>query len=223
MRTVTWLHISDFHFRECEKQPRQTVLSAMLEDITTRCKNGMTVDFILVTGDLAFSGIDSEYNLVSNFLSDLSTATSLSHEGHTKLEIAPFLKVARKRGITDAGIQAFYDYESDQDVDVDVPRIPLEGYRDYDLFRESLGIIYIDFRRDIYSDVVEYTRDGTQWKPINQDIEDAIKSEIEKREAHIVKTKKDGEKHVPLHWGRDKWQQYRNTRTYEHQVNTFTE
>ena len=151
------------------------------------------------------------------------TAHRLFHEGYTKLEIAPFLKVARERGITDAEIQAFYDSENDQDVDLDVRRIPLEGYRDYTLFLESLGIIYVDFRRDVYSDRVEYTKDGSRWQPITQDLEDEIKSEIEIRVAHVVKTKKEGEKHVPLHWGRDKWQQYRNTRTSKHRVNTFTE
>ena len=77
MRTVTWLHISDFHFRESEKWPQKAVLSAMLADISRRCATGLVVDFVLATGDLAFSGRDSEYGLVESFLGKLSAATGL--------------------------------------------------------------------------------------------------------------------------------------------------
>ena len=74
MRAVTWLHISDFHFRESEERPQKAVLSAMLEDITRRCESGLVVDFVLATGDLAFSGKDSEYDLVEEFFGQLSAA-----------------------------------------------------------------------------------------------------------------------------------------------------
>ena len=80
MRAVTWLHISDFHFRESEERPRKAVLSAMLEDITRRCETGLVVDFVLVTGDLAFSGQDSEYHLVEEFFGQLSVAIGLQCE-----------------------------------------------------------------------------------------------------------------------------------------------
>lgn len=80
MRAVTWLHISDFHFRESEERPRKAVLSAMLEDITRRCETGLVVDFVLVTGDLAFSGQDSEYHLVEEFFGHLSVAIGLQCE-----------------------------------------------------------------------------------------------------------------------------------------------
>ena len=80
MRAVTWLHISDFHFRESEERPRKAVLSAMLEDITRRCETGVVVDFVLVTGDLAFSGQHSEYHLVEEFFDQLSVAIGLQCE-----------------------------------------------------------------------------------------------------------------------------------------------
>ncbi len=77
MRAVTWLHISDFHFCENEGWSQNVVLSSMLEDITRRCKNGLMVDFILATGDFAFSGKESEYDLVAAFLGELSTTVNL--------------------------------------------------------------------------------------------------------------------------------------------------
>lgn len=77
MRAVTWLHISDFHLRESEEWPQRAVMSAMLDDITRRCAAGLAVDFVLATGDLAFSGEESEYDLVAGFFSELSAAIKL--------------------------------------------------------------------------------------------------------------------------------------------------
>ena len=64
MREISWLHISDFHLCERETWAQNAVLSAMLEDIKRRCDNGLVVDFVLATGDLVFSGEESQYNLV---------------------------------------------------------------------------------------------------------------------------------------------------------------
>ena len=80
MRAVTWLHISDFHLRESEAWPQKAVLSAMLKDIERRCAAGLVVDFVLATGDLAFSGQESEYGLVASFFGELSAATGLPCE-----------------------------------------------------------------------------------------------------------------------------------------------
>ena len=77
MRPITWLHISDFHFREEETWAQNTVLRAMLDDIQRRCENGLQVDFVLATGDLAYSGDEKQYVLVRDFLSDLSSTTNL--------------------------------------------------------------------------------------------------------------------------------------------------
>ena len=78
MRAVTWLHISDFHLRESEEWSQNFVLSAMLEDIARRCENGLIVDFVLATGDFAFSGKEFEYDLVTAFMSDLSSTAELN-------------------------------------------------------------------------------------------------------------------------------------------------
>ena len=77
MRPLTWLHISDFHFREEERWAQNTVLRSMLDDIQRRCDGGLEVDFVLVTGDLAYSGDVSQYALAGLFLSDLSTTANL--------------------------------------------------------------------------------------------------------------------------------------------------
>ena len=78
MRAVNWLHISDLHLRKGNTSSQDAVLSAMLEDLTQRCESGLAVDFALVTGDLAFSGQNAEYELVGTFFRRLSYATGLS-------------------------------------------------------------------------------------------------------------------------------------------------
>ena len=78
MRVVRWLHISDLHMREAENAQRQAVLSAMLEDIRNRSTTEGQFDFLVVTGDLAFSGQRSEYELVAEFLDELAASIGLS-------------------------------------------------------------------------------------------------------------------------------------------------
>lgn len=80
MRTICWLHISDFHLNEKQSKPQQAVLTAMLDDIKRRCGDGSTFDFILATGDLAFSGKEVEYNRVNTFFNDLSVAAGVPRD-----------------------------------------------------------------------------------------------------------------------------------------------
>ena len=63
-----------------EDAPRQAVLSAMLENINRRTAMGEKMDFVLATGDLAFSGKRSEYELVAGFLGDLVGLAGVSPE-----------------------------------------------------------------------------------------------------------------------------------------------
>ncbi len=55
-------------------------MSAMLENIEDQCANGLVIDFILATGDIAFSGKDSEYDLAELFINKLSVAARLPCE-----------------------------------------------------------------------------------------------------------------------------------------------
>ena len=56
MRPIQWLHVSDFHLRESEVWSQDAVLAAMVDDIKRRVAEGAKFDFVLATGDLAFSG-----------------------------------------------------------------------------------------------------------------------------------------------------------------------
>ncbi|MBI5603966.1 MAG: SUMF1/EgtB/PvdO family nonheme iron enzyme [Deltaproteobacteria bacterium] len=83
MSKITWLHLSDLHFRVDESNKNHTwdqdlVLKKLLEDIRQRREeNAIFPDFIVVTGDVAFSGSKEEYTLAKAFLDDLLKAAGL--------------------------------------------------------------------------------------------------------------------------------------------------
>lgn len=80
MRPITWLHISDFHLREQHAGPQDAVLSSMLADIALRRKAGISFDFILASGDLAFSGKGAEYGLTASFFDEMSAVSDVPRE-----------------------------------------------------------------------------------------------------------------------------------------------
>lgn len=66
---ITLVHLSDFHFR-CDKHNHcLDFVDEISAAITSRLCG--TIVIIVVTGDIAFSGIDSEYNISLNFFEDL--------------------------------------------------------------------------------------------------------------------------------------------------------
>jgi predicted MPP superfamily phosphohydrolase len=76
-RPICWLHISDIHMRVTTTWSQDVVLKAMCDDIERRRKDGISADFILVTGDLAFSGQADEYKLVASFFDALVSASGV--------------------------------------------------------------------------------------------------------------------------------------------------
>jgi 3',5'-cyclic AMP phosphodiesterase CpdA len=79
--TLTWLHLSDLHFRESRAYDENIVLQALLRDVTERIRDdGLRPDFAVITGDLAFSGKPAEYALATRFLDELLKTTGLSRQ-----------------------------------------------------------------------------------------------------------------------------------------------
>ena len=78
---LTWLHISDLHFRTSTTYNANVVLQALLSDIRERIqKDNLHPDFIVVTGDIAFSGQPAEYALARTFFEELLDKTDLTRE-----------------------------------------------------------------------------------------------------------------------------------------------
>ena len=80
MRRISWLHISDLHMSVREAWSQDVLLRAMCEQIARQRSEGMVADFILLTGDLAFSGKAEEYVLVAEFLDALCAAAQVPKE-----------------------------------------------------------------------------------------------------------------------------------------------
>jgi 3',5'-cyclic AMP phosphodiesterase CpdA len=87
MSTLTWLHLSDLHFRAETSYDENIVLRALLRDVEERIgRDGLHPDFVAVTGDIAFSGRPDQYTLARSFLDDLLAATGL---GKDRLFLVP--------------------------------------------------------------------------------------------------------------------------------------
>jgi len=80
MRPVCWLHISDIHLSSRETWSQDVVLEAMRKQIEAQRQQGTTADFILLTGDIAFSGQTKEYALAVDFLDALCAASGVPKE-----------------------------------------------------------------------------------------------------------------------------------------------
>ena len=91
---VTWIHLSDLHFRlppahteDREPYDSRIVLSALLDDVAGQvAEHHLQPDFIVVTGDVAFSGKSEEYELAGRFFDDL---LEIVHLGKERLFIVP--------------------------------------------------------------------------------------------------------------------------------------
>ena len=113
-QTITWLHLSDFHFRASEQHTwnENIVLRALLEDVQVCiAKEGLVPDLILVSGDIAFSGVAAEYALARDFLEQLRAVTELPKE---RLFVVPGNHDV-DRGLISRGAQAICDSLGDRD------------------------------------------------------------------------------------------------------------
>ena len=76
MRPITWLHLSDMHLRPGEAWAQDVVLNALCDDIVDR-RITSPFDFVLLSGDLAYSGKPEEYEIAAAFLDNLSSASNV--------------------------------------------------------------------------------------------------------------------------------------------------
>lgn len=83
MSTITWLHLSDLHFRRSHTYDENVVLKALLRDLV---EQQVHPDLIVVSGDIAFSGQPAEYDLARRFFDDLLQTAGL---GADRLFVVP--------------------------------------------------------------------------------------------------------------------------------------
>jgi 3',5'-cyclic AMP phosphodiesterase CpdA len=80
MSKITWIHLSDLHWRQTQTYDANVVTSALLRDLADRARLApelAQIDFIFVTGDLTFASRSSEYKLARKFLAELLQTTQV--------------------------------------------------------------------------------------------------------------------------------------------------
>ena len=77
-KTLTWLHVSDFHFKNDDSYDRDVVLNSLISAVEEKVRlEGICPDCIFVTGDVAHSGREQEYAAASDFFDKLRKVTAL--------------------------------------------------------------------------------------------------------------------------------------------------
>lgn len=75
MKGINILHLSDIHFQKKEDEEnrayREGVQTKLLEVVKTHLKQHKNPDFVVVTGDIAFSGKKQQYDQAWDFFKSL--------------------------------------------------------------------------------------------------------------------------------------------------------
>jgi len=89
---ITWLHLSDLHLRAGEQTTWDSniVLRKLLDDIAAQMKSDhLQPDFVVVSGDIAYSGAPEEYSLARAFFNDLLRTLGKRNFSKKQLLIVP--------------------------------------------------------------------------------------------------------------------------------------
>ena len=79
-KKFTWLHLSDLHFRDKDQYDQSIVINGLLEDVHSLMQaEGPKPNAIFITGDIAYSGKVSEYEIADKFLNQISKITGLNN------------------------------------------------------------------------------------------------------------------------------------------------
>ena len=74
MRQLSWLHVSDLHIKsEGDGFSQQEACSALTRHIADAGDSFPQIHFVLVTGDVAYSGLAEQYVLAEDIFRELST------------------------------------------------------------------------------------------------------------------------------------------------------
>jgi len=91
MVSITWLHLSDLHFKTEKDRDQDRVLRALLKDIAKMTSDRgviisenrkflFTPSFVLVSGDIAYSGEEHQYTKAEQFMSEVWERVDMTKE-----------------------------------------------------------------------------------------------------------------------------------------------
>lgn len=76
-KTISWLHLSDFHIRAEKEWEQDVVLNSLAEDIKDRFSETNKPNLLLLSGDISFSGQEDQYLLAEKFVRNLMSVTGI--------------------------------------------------------------------------------------------------------------------------------------------------
>lgn len=80
-RVVSWLHISDFHFKPNDAFDRAAILKALVREVRDfQMRHGWDLDLVFATGDIANAAAREEYERASQFFDEVLKAAGLGRE-----------------------------------------------------------------------------------------------------------------------------------------------
>ena len=87
---IGWLHLTDAHFGQPNETLRASVEARFFEDLAQRRSEfGVSIDFVVLTGDVAFSGLPREYEDASRFLERLRSELGSSAKTPLPVLVVP--------------------------------------------------------------------------------------------------------------------------------------
>lgn len=103
--TLTWLHLSDFHFKEKAQWQADVVLDSLIRDVLRKLPElGLAPDAVFITGDIAQSGKEAEYQTAMGIFAKM--AAVLGHDPREKWYLVPGNHDVHRNSIDD-GFKAF--------------------------------------------------------------------------------------------------------------------
>ena len=81
---LCWLHLSDLHFEATERWDRRLPLQALLRDLGDGLKDqGLAPRMVIVSGDIAQSGKQTEYEQAERFFAELAGKLTIDRGGRS--------------------------------------------------------------------------------------------------------------------------------------------
>lgn len=82
MAPLTWLHLSDLHFREKDDPQQEAVRDALMRDVISKLPEALPPDMVLVTGNVAHGGKQAEYQRAEDFFEKVNHTLGLNPAEH---------------------------------------------------------------------------------------------------------------------------------------------
>ena len=164
---IRFLHVSDFHLKGKQKRvesfDQDQVTESMAEYVGRLAAKGLALDFVVVTGDLAFQAREEEYEAAGKMCGDLLGAVSLDKE---RLFVVPGNHDVDRGKVDPLDIERVYSFKTQKDITGLIshkfmfPCLMDKFAAFNDFARTAMGRELFDEKRFRYTETIEIRKDG---------------------------------------------------------------